>query len=327
MEDHSGADPATRSAVPVQRLTDARTAVNGVDFTTTGTVHRPGTFLEGTLQDGRLVLSEGPIGTDRPILAAHDGTELALPRSLKGPYLGQDGSRLLFGQSASGADYRLYDLREAAVSPASSEPSHLSWGGSTEEQVIAGGTLYATDGAEVGGSASPLRELPLGGHWSTGSKVGAFTVRGSTLAYTDTMAGPSRTVTVHDLTGASDVTFRDVAPSNCASWDIALTADRVLVGSMCGDWQESEGDTINRIDVYTRTGVPVTTITGKAMFLAQNDGGVVTVNGRADGSSAAYVFSDDTVVRLPGATSGATTAGDLVSWQKAAGTYVTVRWH
>ena len=340
--DH-GAAPAAPPRGERLTLGDAVPAVEGRDYTvestwrSSDTERSGGPFVRGVTPDGTTVLQRYPGGmadlddAGEVGLAAPGGATRWLadtPDGL-GNYAGTAAGDLLFENAGEGGT----GVVEGFWVYEADTRRWRAWSGGSGLVTfdVSGGPVAAgTD--EVLTTAGPVFDEPRTQLFRTSTRPGSTLTpfadagnvaqRGTTFAYTDTLARPNTEVTVGDLGGGPPVTF-DPHTGDCRQIGIALAADAVVVSTNCavGDDPDVMTDVVDHVSVFRLDGTPLVSFTGDAMA-AQASDRWLTMRSRSRGETGTYVYSfdDGRFLRLAdelSAYSGdGAGAGDRVVWER-----------
>jgi hypothetical protein len=339
-------DDAPASPPPAENLTlgDASPAVEGRDYVVERTVRSAdteasgGPFVRGITPDGTTVLQRYPGGMDGPdagevgLAAPGDRVRwLADTPDGLGNYAGTAGGNLLFeagGEEISGsvAGFWVYEVQRQR------------WRAWTDTQgslvtfdTSAGPVAAGTD--EVLTTNGPTFQEPRTALFRTSTApasalapfatAGNVAQRGTTYAYTDTLARPNHEVTVGDLAGGPTVSF-DPGTGDCRQIGIGLAADAVVVTTNCavGDDPDVMTDVVDHVDVFDLEGNPLVSISGDRLGPIGTSDRWLTLKTDEPGAGGvyAYSFEDGRFLRLTDEpspyTGDATGAGDRLVWAR-----------
>lgn len=331
---------------PGERLTldDASPAVEGRDyvvertFRSADTEASGGPFVRGITPDGSTVLQRYPAGMDRTgasqVGLAPPGGEvrwLAETPTGLGNYAGTVGADLVFANGGDESDgtvagFWLYETRQQRWRAWTDEQGSLV-AFDTSAGPVAAGTdqVLTTNGPTFEEPRTQLFRTSTapGSTLAPFARAGNVAQRGTTYAYTDTLARPNHEVTVGDLAGGRTVTF-DPHTGDCRQIGIGLAADAVVVTTNCaiGDDPNAMTDIVDHVDVFGLDGRPLVSITGDQLGPVATSDRWLTVKTRERGRTGvyAYSFEDGRFLRLTDEestyTGDATGAGDRLVWER-----------
>jgi hypothetical protein len=335
--------PATRPAGEQLSLADAVPAVEGRDYAVEATYRSAdtqksgGPFVRGITPDGSTVLQRYPGGMTNlrdagQVGLAPPGGQVRwltdTPPSL-GNYAGTVRDDLLFeeGGDASGAvvGFWLYETERDSWRKVTDRAGGMIMFDTSGGPVTAGtDALIATEGPVFPEARTQLFRVSAtsGGAASPFVRGGNVALRGTTYAYTDTLARANHEVVVGDLAGGEEVTF-DPETGDCRQIGIGLAADAVVVTTNCaiGSDPDAMTDIVDHIDIFDLEGRPLASIAGETLGPISTSDRWLTVRTRDRGREGtyAYSFADGRFLRLDDAlsryVSGAAGSGDRLVWE------------
>ncbi|RYP85216.1 hypothetical protein EKO23_13240 [Nocardioides guangzhouensis] len=338
-------DGAPASPPPAERLTldDASPAVEGRDYVVERTVRSAdteasgGPFVRGITPDGTTVLQRYPHGVERTqeseVGLAPPGGEvrwLAAPPGL-GNYAGTAGADLVFedgGDESDGsvAGFWLFEAQRGRWRAWTDDRGSLVMFDTSAGPVAAGSDqVLTTNGPTFQGPRTQLFRTSTapGSALAPFATAGNVAQRGTTYAYTDTLARPNHEVTVGDLAAGRTVSF-DPHTGDCRQIGVGLAADAVVVTTNCaiGDDPNAMTDIVDHIDVFDLDGRPLASLTGDQLGPVATSDRWLTVKTREEGRAGvyAYSFDDGRLLRLTDRessyTGDAAGAGDRLVWER-----------